>query len=305
MERKDKLEQARSRYQAEKELFRGERERLRKEKEELRRLREAEREKYLQEKGEAKAKAKEERREAKRKERRERERNWNRVDITQPGGTWDAPQNDYPPSFMVHAPQFPEPEASGQVPFIPTSSSRSPPYSPQPVEHLNLRGGAGSSPSDGNGFPDNSKRYRRKVADVRVGGKWEDIRDPGSDLEERMSIRSRRSVNSSRNTRLGVEVSLERVLERLVQVGVECNPISSRATFFTQLSKLDPDHPASEELDKELEDELFDWLLEDHIISGAIQPRRQDRIVKIRSSGTFGRVSPYEENGTTGMLGNM
>lgn len=61
---------------------------------------------------------------------------------------------------------------------------------------------------------------------------------------------------------------------------------------------MDPNHPASEELDKELEDEILDWLLEDHFASGAIQPRRQDRIVKIRSSGTFGRVSPYEDYGT-------
>jgi len=87
------------------------------------------------------------------------------------------------------------------------------------------------------------------------------------------------------------------------QAGVQCDPISSRAAFFTQVAKMDPDHPASEELDRELEDEILDWLLEDHITSGDIQPKRQDRVVKIRSSGTFGRVTPYEEYGSAGMVG--
>lgn len=61
-----------------------------------------------------------------------------------------------------------------------------------------------------------------------------------------------------------------------------------------------------------MEEEILDLLLEDHFVNmntkanaapsingdvngdGSAAPRHQERLVKIRSSGTFGRISPVE-----------
>jgi hypothetical protein len=125
-----------------------------------------------------------------------------------------------------HSSQFPVVDAGAQVPFIPPSPPRSPFAPPQSVGHHDSRGGAGSSPTGVSRYPEMPKRARRKVADVRRGGKWEDLLDAGSDLEEKVNMHSRRpSAKSSTksmggwNGKLGVEVSLDRVVERLAQVG--------------------------------------------------------------------------------------
>jgi hypothetical protein len=70
------------------------------------------------------------------------------------------------------------------------------------------------------------------VTDIRKGGNLGDLKDEGSEQDERPTVAKESMEYSDTMRRHGIEVSFYRVLDRLEQVRYFLNP-DEKANFFT------------------------------------------------------------------------